>query len=166
MKSTKGFTLTELLLVISLIGILGAIAIPSWLNLSQNQKVKNAQNTLYSAMLTAKSYATQKKVTYQVSFREQDDIAQWSIHSAKSEPTEWHSLAKSVEIDDQETTFYEKDGVWRIQFNYKGHVNGQLGRITLSINGEKKHCIFGSTLIGAMRRGKQRSQPKNGKYCY
>ena len=169
---SNGFTLLELLVVIFIISILAAIGIPSWLSLLDNTRVKTAQSTLYSAMLSAKTKANQQKIIYQVSFREQNGVAQWAVHPAitNSNDASWQSLDASVQIDTNETTFYQyrSTGVWRMQFNHKGHANGQLGRVTVSLRngGRKKRCVFVSTLLGALRRGEENATARNGRYCY
>lgn len=158
--------------MVFMISILAAIGIPSWLSLLNTTKVNNARSALYSAMLQAKSKAMQQKIVYQVSFREQDGVAQWAVHPETTNPEDvvWQSLEPSVQIDADETTFYQhpSTGIWRMQFNHKGHANGRLGRVTVSLrdSGNKKRCVFVSTLLGALRRGEQHSTAKNGRYCY
>lgn len=55
-----GFTLTELLVVITVVGILTTIAIPSFTSLSQSQRVKNASFDLYSLFTIARSEAIKR----------------------------------------------------------------------------------------------------------
>ncbi len=51
-----GFTLIELMVVLLIMGILMAIAIPTFLGVTGNAKDKGAQSDLTNAMLTAKTY--------------------------------------------------------------------------------------------------------------
>ena len=57
MKNNKGFTLIEVIIVVVLIGVLTAIAIPSYLNWLPNYRLKGAARNLYSNMQKAKVLA-------------------------------------------------------------------------------------------------------------
>ncbi len=183
--STAGYTLLETIIIVTIVGILSTIIAPSWLNFIARQDLNTAQDQVYRAMLEAKSNATKDKITWQASFREVNNIVQWTTHPASSEEfipsgLHWHELGENISIDKEKNNKGEYEttldspgtktitGPWRVQFNYHGNTNGQLGQITLiSKNGGKtKRCVYVSTLIGAMRKGEEHSKANDGKYCY
>jgi prepilin-type N-terminal cleavage/methylation domain-containing protein len=59
-----GYTLTEVVVVLLVLGLLGAIALPSWLSFWQRQQVRTAASQLQSALLLAKSLAAKNSVRY------------------------------------------------------------------------------------------------------
>ena len=46
MKKVKGFTLIEMIIVLAIIGILGGILIPSWMNYIANSKIKKQNDKI------------------------------------------------------------------------------------------------------------------------
>ncbi|HEY9864123.1 MAG TPA: prepilin-type N-terminal cleavage/methylation domain-containing protein [Candidatus Obscuribacterales bacterium] len=171
-SSDSGFTLIEQLIIILIIGVLSAIAAPSWLGFINNQRLNTSIDRIYWAMQTTRAEAKLNKETRQISFRDQNNTVQWAIHRPDETPTEnqWTILDQGVQIDEAETTLYQNKTtkIWRMQFDYKGRANGQLGRVTISLrNGSTaKRCTFVSTLLGTLRKSKNNLKPKDGKYCY
>ncbi|MDJ0736140.1 MAG: type II secretion system protein [Nostocaceae cyanobacterium] len=167
-NSSNGFTLLEVLVVTFAIGILGAIATPSWLAFIHTRNLNAAQNEVYQAMRQAQSQAKLQKLTWQASFQEQNGILQWAVHPATVSPKDaiWNDLDPSVKFD-AETTLQESDGVRQIEFDYMGTVK-ILRRITLSSKngGKAKRCVFISTLLGTIRTAKENDTAQDGKYCY
>lgn len=187
-RSTAGFTLLELLIVVTLFGIISAIVAPSCNAFVNRLRLNTAQNQVYRAMQEAKSNAVRDKVTWQASIRENNGVVQWAVHPAESGTSvpvgvQWNNLDPSVQVYKDknargtcETTFSKTKatkgcplGPWRVQFNYIGNTNGQLGQITLIAGNSSnvKRCVYASTLIGTLRTGKEHRKPNSSKkYCY
>lgn len=186
-RSTAGFTLLEHTILVAIIGIVFAIAAPSWIASVNRQRLNTAQNQIYRSLQEAKSQATLQKVTWQVSFQDNTGVVQWAVHPAEPgkfipDGVHWNNLDAAIALyKDQnnkgkcETTFDQpkqscpSHGPWRVQFNYIGNTNGQLGQITLITKNDSniKRCVYVSTLIGNIRTGQEHSKPNaSKKYCY
>jgi len=184
-SATAGYTLLELIIVVIIVGIGSAIAAPGWLRFVNVQRLNTGQSQIYHAMQEAKRNAMRDNVTWQVSIREVDEQVQWAVHRADTDfippGVQWQNLDQEIQVDieknDQgvyETTLDSPGqktitGPWRVQFNYKGNTNGQLGQFTLTpkTDSPDQRCVYVSTLIGALRMGEDNDKPNDSdKYCY
>nr|BAP91655.1 type IV pilin protein [Phormidium sp. KS] len=169
----RGFTLVEMLVVIAVIGISASIAAPSFLGFLQRQRLNVAQAQTLDVIRQAQNNAKREKRIWQASFRQDLDRVQWAVHpeNLSLDRLDWNDLlgedADLIEIDPNYTTLLEQDGIYRVQFQYKGRVNGQLGRITLVSRGSansnhaSKRCVWVSTLLGALRTAGNRECVRN-----
>ncbi|MFN5954736.1 MAG: Tfp pilus assembly protein FimT/FimU [Dolichospermum sp.] len=160
-----GFTLIEMITVGSIIGMLAAIALPSWLGFMNIRRLNIAQGEVNQAMRQAQSQAKKEKVNYQASFRTQNDILQWAVHKESDlNNAVWNDLDDSVQLDNSTLELDLDNGVRRVRFNDIGGVIPPLGKITLSSKSESsksdrtpRRCVIVSTILGAMRTAKDDS---------
>ncbi len=169
----KGFTLLETLVVIIGVGIVAAIAAPSWLSFIEGNRLTVARDELFLGIRDAQTKAHYQKTNWQFSLRERDGSLEWASHpkSVSLSAARWKTLeSRTLQIDGETTFDRTTEGVYYIQFDHGGNIQlRHLGRVTLSSRNvpQVKRCLIASTVIGAMRKSKEQVRAnRDGKMCY
>jgi len=138
----EGFTLIELLVVILIIGILAAIAIPSFLNQTGKAADASAKETARSAALAAETYATEHGGYY----------------GGITEPKQLHELEPAIQLTSGHNTAYLS--VAQEQESGKGFIvtaiapGGDTFSVTRTQNGEvKRTCKAATSNTGGCATG-------------
>jgi prepilin-type N-terminal cleavage/methylation domain-containing protein len=104
-----GFSLIEIITVVLMIGILAAMALPSWSAFVNRQRVGKANDAVLAAIQEAQRQAKQKKLSYSVSFKVVSQTPQIVIHpdsetASSIADTRWQPLGKDVDVQSRQIT--------------------------------------------------------------
>ncbi len=75
----RGFTLVEAMIVIAILGILTALAGPSFIDMIKTAKVRSGASELYSSLLTARSEAIKRRKTMTITPADTGWTGGWSV---------------------------------------------------------------------------------------
>ncbi|NEO19258.1 MAG: prepilin-type N-terminal cleavage/methylation domain-containing protein [Moorea sp. SIO1F2] len=171
-KQDAGFTLLELIVVILLVGILSAIAAPSWLAFVNRQRVNKVNERVLSAIQEAQREAKKKKLSYSVSFRmTEDEGPQAAVYQDKNnngkdntpETFQWQSLVGDLGVKPEQVWV----GTNLIDHNKSGGTLSILEderKITFDNQGVLKNAQiapddFGLAIVVAIRDPRDKDNP-------
>ncbi|WP_017301885.1 pilus assembly FimT family protein [Nodosilinea nodulosa] len=167
-----GFTLIEGLIVVAIMGLLAAIAAPSFFSFWQQRKINITQDMVYQALRVTQTDAMQQHQSRRCSLRERNGRIEWASHpesTLASQVTNWQPLVDGVGFADIDNTLVASGGVYYAKFDMYGNVQGQLGTVTVAMSDRKTthRCVVVSTMIGAMRKGTGHTTANsNERFCY
>ena len=171
--STVGFTMFELMVVVVIIGILSAIAVPGWNAFINNQRTRTVNDGVFRALRSAQSDAKLKKKNITVTFKDDEDPPVVIINNiAQTLNANGEIKAGIVELatgkcaaDDCSNDF-TTDTNTNIIFNNQGVIENDDSlpfAVTIAIAEGKgaKRCVIVQTILGNMRtaEGDQCPQP-------
>lgn len=170
--SQAGFTLLESLIAATIIAIMAAIALPSWLGFLDQRRVNITQDMVYQALRSTQQDAAQNLQSQQFSLRERNNRIEWASHPTSVSAVQvshWTPLTEGVGLANEDNTLIQSGDIYYVRFDHHGNVRSRLGRVTVvGSGGRTSHrCVVVSTLLGAMRQGQGQAKPNtDGRYCY
>lgn len=166
-----GFTLLEVLVVIAVLGVLGATVAPSWFTFLERWRLADAQRELYAAIRSTQTHAQSNRLNWQFSIRETSSgDVEWASHPQNEIPTLWKIVGNDIiDIDLADTTLDSRNGIYYIRFDYRGYLASRTRTLTLTsdLAPSIKRCVVMSNLLGAMRQAQEQQKPSSsGRYCH
>lgn len=142
MRKNSGYTLTEMMVIIAVIGILASLAIPNFINWLPNYRLRSGAEDIQSTLQLARLTAIKENETVTVAFNTANDTYQASVGGQS-----FRSGQMPAGIDINSAVF---GGGSSVQFDSRGFVigsagsaqvrnnRGRLKTITLNITGNSR----------------------------
>jgi type II secretory pathway pseudopilin PulG len=177
-KGDGGFTILELIVIVLVLGILSAIAAPSWLAFINRQRVRTVNDRVLQTLRSVQSEAKQTKSDRTVTFNPTDPpTVTINTVPAQTPPLQTVTFDAGGEIKKGQVKVSAAScpaGVCTpastlLTFNFNGVVDINSPKlpfvVTVStVDGGTKQCVIVETLLGGMRtdEGKFNATTKQG----
>ena len=128
-KNQSGFTIIEILVVVLMVGIVGAIAAPTWIMFANRQKVRTVNDRVFNAIQRAQSQAQLASLGHSLEFGEPRGIPAYRIYLTTTKDDElpdWQTLDVNGEINERQITLRvippQGDSREELEFDHLGVV--------------------------------------------
>lgn len=151
-NTSAGYTFIELLTVIVIVAILGAIAVPSWLAYVQNQRIGAVNNDLLQTLKQAQQSAIQRREDVEVAIdttapRPTITIADAPVVLAQGSGIRDGLVSLDLQGDSGAATSFI--------FDYQGMVRNQDIPYVITVDatngGGREQCVIVATLLGTLK---------------
>ena len=151
-QTSGGFSILEIIVIVVIVGVLMAIAAPSWLGLANRQRVNTTQDEILQAIRTTQSTAKQKRRPQELEFAPDGtgDIPTLTVAGVSTELGSGNLKADMVNMT---VTDNSDVAVTTLEFLQDGTINTDAElpvKILLTASGIKR-CLFVETLLGGVR---------------
>lgn len=138
---SSGFTLTEVMVVLTILGILLAIALPSFRSLIEDQRVKGAASELHASLVLARSEALKRNASVTLAPVGGDWSAGWrTAHpSAAGLFLDDHGPLNGLSVSGPAAVVYNRSGRLQVgadvSFTITGDVLGRTKCLSVDLGG-------------------------------
>ena len=169
-QKDSGFTMLELIMVVLVIGILSAIAVPAWDGFLNRQRISTVNNDVLRVLQKAQLEAKRRQQDVTIEFLLVDDTPRVRITDIEQNLNPSGDIEPGMILlnvqqcqntdDDSNCTAYTAYDEKTITFDYTGAVVQENTQLTIPFavtvsrpngpDGEKR-CVFVQTLLGGIR---------------